>query len=222
MKCTVCGVELKDTDKFCGICGTPNPDYSSETRSEAPSAAEAVFETLKTEGAENILGAPEEEKAAQSDKTLTEAPPIVPEVSDIKQEEAFETPNEAPKEEKTAEDMSEHEEAQAREVSPAIIPPPFPRGNEYGRQPAPPPYMYGNIPAGREAPNSQKQPCQKEKRVCSLSAVVFCIVVILILSVACGVLGGMYYNERRLRLGADYTLNGVSYSHCDTIKKIKK
>lgn len=220
MKCTVCGVELKDTDKFCGICGTPNPDYSSETRAESPSAAEAVSETLKTESAENILGAPEEEKAAESDKSLTEVLPSVPEAADIKQEEAFETPNEAAKEEKTAEGMSEHEEAQAREVPPVIIPPPFPQGNEYGKQPAPPPYMYGNIPAGREAPKNQKQPGQKEKRVCSLSAVVFCIVVILILSVACGVLGGMYYNERRLRLGADYTLNGVSYSHCDTIQKI--
>ena len=37
---------------------------------------------------------------------------------------------------------------------------------------------------------------QKEKRVCSLSAVVICIIIILILSVVCGVLGGLYLGER--------------------------
>ena len=40
------------------------------------------------------------------------------------------------------------------------------------------------------------QPPQKVKRTCSLSVVVFCGVVIFLLSVACGVLAGLYLSER--------------------------
>ena len=30
MKCRICGVEYKDTDRFCGICGTPNPIFEAK------------------------------------------------------------------------------------------------------------------------------------------------------------------------------------------------
>ena len=48
------------------------------------------------------------------------------------------------------------------------------------------------------APNETERPAEKvkEKRTCSLSVVVFCGVIIFLLSVACGVFAGLYYNAR--------------------------
>ena len=45
-------------------------------------------------------------------------------------------------------------------------------------------------------PNLMPPPPQKEKRTCSLSVVIFCGVLIFLLSIACGVLAGLYLNER--------------------------
>ena len=48
------------------------------------------------------------------------------------------------------------------------------------------------------APNEAERPAEKVKvkRTCSLSVVVFCGVIIFLLSVACGVFAGLYYNAR--------------------------
>lgn len=48
------------------------------------------------------------------------------------------------------------------------------------------------------APKEAERPAEKVKvkRTCSLSVVVFCGVVIFLLSVACGVFAGLYYNAR--------------------------
>ena len=46
----------------------------------------------------------------------------------------------------------------------------------------------------------------KEKRTCSLSAVVFCGIVIFLLSVACGVLAGLYFNAKTAAVTAPYSI----------------
>lgn len=63
-------------------------------------------------------------------------------------------------------------------------------------------------PASEPAPNTEQQdkytyrpdeysyPEEKEKKVCSLSVAVFCVVMVFILSVLCGVFAGMYFTER--------------------------
>lgn len=63
-------------------------------------------------------------------------------------------------------------------------------------------------PVSEPAPNTEQQdkytyrqdeysyPGEKEKKVCSLSVAVFCIVMVFILSVLCGVFAGMYFTER--------------------------
>lgn len=106
MICNECGREISETDKFCGICGTPNPLYQAE------------------------------------DDPAREYPFYTPPVSET--------------------------------------------ANEYH------PYEHKEEPAemkmaGRKA---------KVKRTCSLSAVVVCIVVIFLLSVACGVFAGLYFSVR--------------------------
>ena len=45
-------------------------------------------------------------------------------------------------------------------------------------------------------PADMTRPEEKEKRTCSLSVVIFCGVVIFLLSVACGVLAGLYLSAR--------------------------
>lgn len=63
-------------------------------------------------------------------------------------------------------------------------------------------------PASEPAPNTEQQdkytyrqdeysyPKEKEKKVCSLSVAVFCVVMVFILSVLCGIFAGMYFTER--------------------------
>ncbi len=35
MKCLNCNNEMKETDKFCGICGTPNPNFGSAAEDDS-------------------------------------------------------------------------------------------------------------------------------------------------------------------------------------------
>ena len=55
-------------------------------------------------------------------------------------------------------------------------------------------------------PDDTAPPKEKEKRTCPLSVVVFCGVVIFFLSVACGVLAGLYLNARSAAVTAPYSL----------------
>lgn len=102
MICEKCGSEMLETNKFCGICGTPNPLH--------PEAAEAVREY----------------------------------------------------------GSSEQEPEEAKETETAV---------------------------GKA----------KVKRTCSLSAVIFCGVVIFILSVTCGVFAGLYFSARSAPVNALYS-----------------
>lgn len=61
------------------------------------------------------------------------------------------------------------------------------------------PYPQANgVPAPEYRPFDPNltQPPEKVKRTCSLSVVIFCGVVIFLLSIACGVLAGLYLSEK--------------------------
>lgn len=67
----------------------------------------------------------------------------------------------------------------------------------------------GSIPAPEYrayTPDHMTRSEEKEKRTCSLSVVIFCGVVIFFLSVACGVLAGLYLNARSAAAAAPYSL----------------
>ena len=118
MKCEKCGREISETDKFCGICGMPNPVY-------------------------------------QGDDPAREYPFYTPQGSDTVGEYSSYT--------RQRSDTSDEY-------------------NPYARQEPADMKM-----AGKKA---------KVKRTCSLSAVVVCIVVIFLLSIACGVFAGLYFSQR--------------------------
>lgn len=217
MKCEVCGVELKDTDKFCGICGTPNPNYTTETPSEHSENIVNSVVLVPSDVTDN-----EDLKAEDLTEVQTQSGEE-PQSSGIIAEETYNgqhaaesgEASEALETEKKAEPENVNEAQNAAMTGiPANNPrQTLPQQGYYNNGFAPPPY---NIPpAGYNAMNPQNQPKQKEKRVCSLSAVVFCIIVILILSVACGILGGMYLRERNHRLGISYGRNHTSYSYSE-------
>lgn len=220
MKCEICGVELKDTDKFCGICGTPNPNYTPDAPSEySENAVNPVVlvdsdvtdnEGLRAEDLTEVQTQAGEEQ--QSVGISTDENYIGQHLAESG--EASET-SETSETEKNAEPENVKEAENAEMTGVPVNNPnrTLPRQGYYNNGFAPPPY--NAPPAGYNAMNYQQQPKQKEKRVCSLSAVVFCIVVILILSVACGVLGGMYLRERNHRLGISYGRSDTSYSYSE-------
>lgn len=212
MKCEKCGTEYKDTDRFCGMCGTPNPLLEVKPVPETPVS--------------NSFEYTESDKAAESNDTDTQTQaqaysfpdPTKPQPSPEPFAAAPETADK-PEADNTAEasnisDISELSEAPKAEA--------VTNEKEQTEQPTPespvyhtstviqdePLYAAENkaVPQNKEPASSQpnipkksKQKLskpQKEKRVCSLSAVVICIIIILILSVVCGVLGGLYLSER--------------------------
>lgn len=217
MKCEVCGVELKGTDKFCGICGTPNPNYTPDAPSEhSENIVNSVVlvpsdvtdnEGLRTEDLTEVQTQSGEEQ--QSGGMIAE--------ENYHGQHAAES-GEASEALETEKNTEQENVNEAQNAAMTGIPANNPnqtlhRQGYYNNGFAPPPY---NVPAaGYNAMNPQNQPKQKEKRVCSLSAVVFCIVVILILSVACGILGGMYLRERNHRLGISYGRSHTSYSYSE-------
>lgn len=51
MVCNNCQSELKETDRFCGICGTPNPDYMKSESDTPLSASDGnTRDTLTSDG----------------------------------------------------------------------------------------------------------------------------------------------------------------------------
>lgn len=217
MKCEVCGVELKDTDKFCGICGTPNPNYTPDAPSEySENPVNPVVlvpsdvtdnEGLRAEDLTEVQTQAGEEQ--QSVGISTEENYIGQHLAESGEaSEVLETEKNA-----EPENVNEAENTAGTSIPVTNAKQTLPQQGYYNNGFAPPPY--NAPPAGYNAMNYQQQPKQKEKRVCSLSAVVFCIVVILILSIACGILGGMYLRERNHRLGISYGRNHTSYSYSE-------
>ncbi|MCM1299388.1 MAG: zinc ribbon domain-containing protein [Firmicutes bacterium] len=60
MKCNNCHYELNDTDKFCGLCGTPNPNYAPEESPPAVNSAQSGGDPsdLRRENTEAAQAAP--------------------------------------------------------------------------------------------------------------------------------------------------------------------
>lgn len=253
MKCAVCGVELQESNRFCGICGTPNPDFKENVEKlpddnvqsveKSPEAVENIVENVENSDkinveniAENVENSWEnisrvEEgvveastsvydsisenadaesiySSAEDNSALPEGEPNTPDTADKAAEESSgfgTTEDNAPKtaeetntfgaaEENAPKTPKETSNFGAGAASPYNIPP-----TPYGG------YQPQNYGYPQEIPQGDPQ---KEKRVCSMSVVVFCAVVIFILSVVCGVLGGLYAGERSRRVNR----TGMSYS----------
>lgn len=303
MKCSVCGVELQESNRFCGICGTPNPDFkenveklpdeNGQSVEKSPEAVENIVENVENSGkinventVENVENSEEnisrvEENAADavtseyegiSEKAdgegiygSSEADLPLPggeakgsdtadmtvegnSAFDTAEDNAPKTPEEtnafgaagdsAPK---TAEETNVFgtagdsapktpEETNAFGTAGDSAPKTPEETNVFGaagENPHQTPQVTSNFGAGAANPyNAQFSPYGeyqpqnhgypqqipqgepgKEKRVCSLSVVVFCAVVIFILSIVCGVLGGLYAGERSRRVNR----TGMSY-----------
>ena len=212
MKCEKCGTEYKDTDRFCGMCGTPNPllevkpvpetpvsnsfEYtesdqaaeSNDTDTQTQAQAYSFPDPTKPQPSpEPFAAAPETADKPEADNTAEAS-----NISDISEL------SEAPKAEAVTNEQEQTEqptpESPVYHTSTVIQDEPLYAGeNKAVPQNKEPASSQPNIPKK----SKQKLPKpQKEKRVCSLSAVVICIIIILILSVVCGVLGGLYLGER--------------------------
>lgn len=189
MRCSVCGVELKDTDRFCGICGTPNPNLAPSANSEnsVVSDSDSVADDVVASDEVEVSG----NKAENTDEVVDG------EAREIAQEESFDTEMVRTEENEVGGQASEIDPQKKEEGTNGVK---FPQNEVRFNAPPtqgvslPPPPQYTTARA------QQTGKPQKEKRVCSLGAVVFCIIVILILSLLCGVLGGLYLSERNLRI----------------------
>lgn len=257
MKCRICGVEYKDTDRFCGICGTPNPIFEVKTVTpeaqsgvEKPETTNEPYENKESdkqdvtesseksaevlaegdEGKENIISEEAGDNPSETentdpfpDPTLTDSCSSEPapwNLTDvIKQPEDYNRPNAPESADSASNGISEAQtsaesqdislsesEAGALNVGEAKS---GGEASETGRTNA-------GLEAGHIAPKAEKRrPKQKEKRVCSLSAVVICIIVIFFLSIALGAVGGLYMGEKRrsanMRSGS--VVNGNIYSY---------
>lgn len=268
MKCAVCGVELQENNRFCGICGTPNPDFKEKVGKLPDEGSSAVENSEKSvennvENVENsdnsyvekIVGKVENSQNDDlfSGENGVEIMPAVPddigkkaddksvygdreeivssssaEISGFggaaetdaktaEEENGFDTAGDiAPKAEEintfggVGNIAPKAEERYVFGISGDNAPGTPETGYRAADPPQVPPAPYGvyGQQNNQYYPQSPQGKPQKEKRVCSLSAVVFCGVVILILSIACGVLGGLYAGERSKRISR----TGMSYS----------
>lgn len=152
MRCNNCGNELKETDKFCGLCGTPNPNYTAPAENFSASAALADNTTIPYQSASLNLG-----DNAQSpyppapltpvDNTQSPYQPAAPNSADIAQ-----SPYKS-----AAPDFSDSAH----------------------NQPAPDKAL-------------EEKPA-KEKRTAPLWLCILCIIIIFVLSIACGALAQLHF-----------------------------
>ncbi len=226
MKCKTCGVEYNDTDRFCGICGTPNPNfevnppfYSTETEHVITEPNKLNEETEEKNGT-NAESAERENSADFPDPT---AVTNVPDISTATFGGDRKAVTEAPRSDfsritpPAADNVIKDTESGSEEVTNGAGTDctPFTSVQEEGlgkkadfefkaasnssdASTVPNVPNAPNVPNTSNAPKKQKKSkLQKEKRVCSLSAVVVCIIVILFLSVALGAVSGLYLGEKK-------------------------
>lgn len=269
MKCSVCGVELQESNRFCGICGTPNPDFkenveklpdeNGQSVEKSPEAVENIVENVENSGKINVENTVEnvensEENISRVEENAADA--VTSEYEGISEkadgegiygssEADLPLPGGEAKGSDTADmtvegnsafDTAEDNAPKTPEETNAFgaageNPPKTPEETNVfgaaGENPHQTPQVTSNFGAGAANPyNAQFSPYGeyqpqnhgypqqipqgepgKEKRVCSLSVVVFCAVVIFILSIVCGVLGGLYAGERSRRVNR----TGMSY-----------
>lgn len=220
MKCEKCGAEYDDANRFCGMCGTPNPLL--ERKESQEENTEAVFpdftntaevpvyaSDMPNENSENEAGtAPsviseedqEDDAENKPDESVFPDPtkPLTPfepfdAAQTVSDEQIVSEAEAQGSEAEETNDPSDPPEADKNPEAPA----PQDSFAETAKVPNNAAYTYAQpnfAPTNHNKEKKRKAP--KEKRVCSLSAVVVCIIIILILSVACGALGGLYLGEK--------------------------
>ena len=210
MKCRICGVEYNDTDRFCGICGTPNPIFevkpvvSPETTptSDNPDKINELYDTAETVSAAETA---DNDKSDDNDKSVeanqakedavsreqTAAPSETENSVDFPDPTAANIDSDVVSETQTySTDRNIHGETPAEGTAGAVSS--EATGNKEVTE-----AWKTNVGFENERISPKFDKPQKEKRVCSLSAVVVCIIVILFLSVALGAVSGLYIGEKR-------------------------
>ena len=234
MKCRICGVEYKDTDRFCGICGTPNPIFeakpavSHETTPTSDKSDEIneLYDTVETVSAAETV---DNDKNDNNDKSVEADQAKEDAVSREQTAASSETENSVDFPDPTAENIDspapvffggsdssdvpvsayDYDRPNAAETTGAdsdVVSETqtYPAEGTVGT-------VSSEATGNKEVPESWKTNVgfeterispkpdkpQKEKRVCSLSAVVVCIIVILFLSVALVAVSGLYLGEKR-------------------------
>lgn len=196
MICKECGRELMENDKFCVICGTPNPLFENAE----PAHEHTAYTQADPEPAQehSVYTQPNTEPA-QEHPTYTQS----------NTEPAQEHPTHAqPSTEPAQERPTDAELAQGytqtnAEQSGYTQPNPYP-AQEY--QPFPQPKDNAANEYRQYDPNYRALPKERVKHTCSLSVVVFCGIVIFLLSVACGVFAGLYFSAKTAALPAPYSI----------------
>lgn len=244
MKCRICGVEYNDTDRFCGICGTPNPIFevkpvvSPETTptSDNPDKINELYDTAETVSAAETA---DNDKSDDNDKSVEANQAKEDAVSREQTVAPSETENSVDFPDPTAANIDSHTPAffggsDSSDVSVSVCGNDRPNAAEtavadsdvvsetqtysadrniHGETPAEgtagavsseatgnkevTEAWKTNVGFENERISPKFDKPQKEKRVCSLSAVVVCIIVILFLSVALGAVSGLYIGEKR-------------------------
>ena len=158
MICKECGREMPETDKFCGICGTPNP----------------LLENVAAPAQEYVPYTQPDSEPVQEYQPNTQ--------------DNGETAQENQPDSEIAEEYRPNPQPDSQPVNEPYQEYPYPQTNSGYR-----PYTQA---AGEPADIKTAGRKAKVKYTCSLTAVIVCVVVIFLLSVACGVFAGLYFSAR--------------------------
>lgn len=173
MICAKCGREMPDTDRFCGICGTLNRRFDNPLPvPEHTGGQESDMPAREyTRAQESALPAQEITETQTDDaaaQSSTDAQTTDLPVTEVPEAD-FPVPDFA------AGIHTSVARVQGPTPQPGVMPPPGYR-----------PYVPADSPTRKE----------KVKRTCSLSVVIFCGIVIFLLSVLCGVFAGLYFSVK--------------------------
>ncbi len=207
MKCKSCGAEIAENNKFCGICGAPNivnDQVQNEETGLNNNAAENTDYQI-----DDILKSYEhksEKTVSTKEDTIESASEVGGEedrITDFSQATEQETDRNANKERQNSDNFTQQRGNIPQNNYQGANPqynaiPNAPYGNysqngyynSAGGYPQGsafvPPYSQNNAVSGNSADNNKKK--GKEKKVVSLGIAIFCVIMVLILSAACGYL----------------------------------
>lgn len=186
MICKECGREMPETDKFCGICGTPNPllenigapvqEYVPHAQPDSEPAQERWTNTQ-----DNDAPVQEHQPQTQPDSVLVE------------EHQPYTQPDNEPVQENQPDsEISQEHRPNTQPVNEPYQEYPYPQTNGIPAQEYRPYTQTAAEPADMKMAGGKA----KVKYTCSLTAVIVCVVVIFLLSVACGVFAGLYFSVR--------------------------
>lgn len=188
MICKECGREMPDTDKFCGKCGTPNPLFENlDLPVYTQPDSEPVQEHQPCTQPDSILV---QEQQPDSEPEQEYRSYTQPTDSPAQEHQPYTQPDAEPVQEHQS--VSEPEQAYRSYTQPAGSP-----AQEYR--------PYGQ-PISEPTDMKMARGKAKVKYTCSLTAVIVCIVVIFLLSVACGIFAGLYLGSRPAALAPAHSV----------------